>query len=323
MARLAYSSVPLLLLALGACSDLPPEVETTTGASTGATDATTTMPTITADGGTQTDGVGTQGASGGTTNGSATTLDVDTTAAPDDTTSGSSGPPPGCLNPEDCPANETCNEGTCESVCPGGWAAAGNYAYCLDEWGGFDVSGSCGGDAPAHRCLSANDPINGVSCSVQNCSTVCDCPAPPPTGDALVACGAFEAEGPADCFLDCSGGRTCPDGMECNDDVCMHPPQPLSMYGNCRNVDAPCAEGECRDYSSGMNDFAMCVDGCGNSGDCTPAVTGSDESAQCGGVLSPPLGLECYIPCDDSGDCASPMVCVNGSSGTELCIWPA
>jgi hypothetical protein len=45
-----------------------------------------------------------------------------------------------------------------------------------------------------------------------------DCPAAPATGDAPVACGDIGL-GADSCYLDCSAGQTCPDGMLCDEGI--------------------------------------------------------------------------------------------------------
>ncbi len=53
-------------------------------------------------------------------------------------------------------------------------------------------------------------------CTELGCAVAADCPPAPPGGDAPVECGDINGDGmPADCFLDCSGGQTCPTGMDC------------------------------------------------------------------------------------------------------------
>ena len=54
--------------------------------------------------------------------------------------------------------------------------------------------------------------IGGVCAAY--CDGTFDCPSPPATGTAPVACG--DAIGMGDqCYLSCEAGESCPDDMEC------------------------------------------------------------------------------------------------------------
>lgn len=124
----------------------------------------------------------------------------------------------------DCSGGATCPDGmqcwngnicmftdlVCEDPAP-----AGTWADCAN--GGL---GAC--DSPSALCLG--DDTAGVAvCAFQDCVTDCDCPAAPATGNALVACGPIVADSDDNaCFLSCSAGQTCPDGMQCfMDFICM------------------------------------------------------------------------------------------------------
>jgi hypothetical protein len=207
--------------------------------------------------------------------------------------------------------------GQCVDACGGAWAAGG-YGYCLDQYGSFDPQGLCGA---SHACIVDADPINVATCSRQGCSDVCDCPAPPATGNAVVTCVALPADDDMlpDCYLSCANGETCPDGMTCQDGTyCANPVQPLPMYGNCDDVAAPCIDGTC----AMSNGHSVCVTLCpAGIGDCDPAPPGADLGAVCAAAITPPMGTDCFLDCNGPGDCPSGMSCVNGTVGM-LCMWP-
>ncbi len=118
-----------------------------------------------------------------------------------------------CPDGMNCIANTLCMwpDVECEDPPP-----AGNYGDCI-----ADGTASC--DNLSAICLQDDtlDPMFGV-CAPEECETDCDCPAAPATGDAPVSCGAIVSGGGNACFLDCSSGQTCPDGMACFDEfVCM------------------------------------------------------------------------------------------------------
>ncbi len=122
----------------------------------------------------------------------------------------------------DCSAGQGCPSGMfClgESICV--WPV---------ELPGFGVGyGDCV-DNPVETCGAGTtclvddvvEPSVGV-CSHVGCVDVAQCPSAPPTGDAVVTCGNLTGEAET-CYLDCAGGETCPDGMECfADTLCMWP----------------------------------------------------------------------------------------------------
>lgn len=59
--------------------------------------------------------------------------------------------------------------------------------------------------------LACYDFAPGYSACTSPCENAGDCPVPD-TGDAEVVCAGMMMN---QCLLDCSGGATCPDGMEC------------------------------------------------------------------------------------------------------------
>jgi len=73
-------------------------------------------------------------------------------------------------------------------------------------------------------CLSASSNPDANVCFIRGCVDACDCFDPPTTGTAEVICDAILAGGEMGCGLDCSEGKTCPDGMECLDNLCFWVP---------------------------------------------------------------------------------------------------
>ncbi|MFO0632827.1 MAG: hypothetical protein U0168_08255 [Nannocystaceae bacterium] len=73
-------------------------------------------------------------------------------------------------------------------------------------------------------CLSASSNPDANVCFIRGCVDACDCFDPPATGTAVVVCDAILAGGEMGCGLDCSEGKTCPDGMECLDNLCFWVP---------------------------------------------------------------------------------------------------
>ncbi len=327
MALWTRFTFPLLVLALGGCVDTPLEVISSGGVgSTGETTdpSTTTKPGSTTPGD---DTLGTQGGTGmGTTIGvadttlgpstsvSETTMGVDPSTT--NSESSSSGVPPECFGPGDCPNNEICDDGQCVAAC-NTWGD-GHYGYCLTPLGTYNSAVLCGEPMSCINSGNGNGQTEVVVCG-RSCASLCDCPAPAVTGNAPVTCGDLIVGGGNECYLSCANGETCPDAMVCRGGTfCAHPVQPLAMYGNCDDIAAPCINGVCA--TSGTN--SVCVSLCpGGVGNCDPAPAGA-MNPQCDGVIYPPDGDDCYLPCNNAGNCPANMVCVNGGFGTNMCMWP-
>jgi len=110
----------------------------------------------------------------------------------------------------DCSMGQTCPDGmTCFSdfVCV--WAeAVPAYGDCLNDPGSCSLSEDV--------CIDDGAPMPGAgACSESGCMDATECPVAPATGDAVVSCGDL-GDGNT-CYLDCSMGETCPDGMGCTD----------------------------------------------------------------------------------------------------------
>lgn len=118
-----------------------------------------------------------------------------------------------CSNAETCPDGMDCFIGLVCVHDSGNGAV--DYAVC-----------ETGVECPIGDLCIVDDPMmpaNGV-CSDQNCIVAGDCPPAPATGDAPVACADITTLAGNDCFLDCAGGQTCPDGMSCfSNTLCMFP----------------------------------------------------------------------------------------------------
>lgn len=111
-----------------------------------------------------------------------------------------------CDGGQTCPDDMSCQN----SVCVWDFEVT-----VLEGFGDCTAGQEC---LPGETCVQANDtpPITGA-CAMLRCETVDDCPQPP-AGDytATVTCDEqLENSEGGECFLDCSDGQTCPDGMIC------------------------------------------------------------------------------------------------------------
>jgi hypothetical protein len=127
------------------------------------------------------------------------TTDVDTTVGVDDTTTGE---PTSTSGPTTTGESTTGSTTTAESTT--GEPPSDGYGDCINNPEGV----AC---VAGEVCL----PSGSVGfCSLQGCADASDC-AVPATGDAFADCLEFDSDDITDCFLNCSGGATCPDGMVC------------------------------------------------------------------------------------------------------------
>lgn len=313
-------TVPLATIVLGACSDPLPEVSTglsSAESSTGGLPPPTTTATTPGE-----DSLGTMGGTGmETTMGAADSM-TDPTGS-DETTAGASSmsssdgssgdpPPPGCVSDDQCANSETCDGGgNCVSACMPAWGM-GNYGACVNEYGGTDINGLCGGTG---ICLVDQYPINGSTCSRQGCVDACDCPPPPDSGNATVTCANITGGGDGgitDCYLSCAAGETCPDGLQCyNNSVCMAAldVNPVPIYGNCGDIPAACAApGFC--FTDGGT--AVCQQSCGDASDCPAAPPTGNAPVTCGFANMAVSGPECHLDCSGGQTCPVGMFCYGG-----------
>ncbi len=163
---------------LSGCPDDPAGNETDSTTGSDSTDTTMNPTTVTVTGGMTSDASSSSSSSG------------DTTVGLDDTSTGSSSGDTGSSS----------DEGSSSS----GGPPADGYGDCANE----PDRVACG---PGEICLDAG---SAAACSYQGCADAAGCPAPT-TGDASAQCFDIDKDGSNDCFLDCSGGEACPDGMTC------------------------------------------------------------------------------------------------------------
>ena len=81
--------------------------------------------------------------------------------------------------------------------------------------------GDCANDSVAAACMAneicAHGVLGGAVCLPQGCVDASDC-APPAIGNAVPTCDDIYNNGSVsenECYLDCSQGESCPDGMAC------------------------------------------------------------------------------------------------------------
>jgi hypothetical protein len=124
----------------------------------------------------------------------------------------------------DCSGGATCPTGM---SCALGFLCAWDFDPAAQQEGfgdclNNDASVACW---PDELCLSDNAAAPTVAaCSEGPCALVTDCRLPPPGGTAPVACSDVTADGVPECHIDCSGGGTCPTGMNCfGGFICLWP----------------------------------------------------------------------------------------------------
>ncbi|MEM6992737.1 MAG: hypothetical protein AAF721_19640 [Myxococcota bacterium] len=163
-------------------------------------------------------------------------------------------------------------------------------------------------DDPAGFCLQSN-AVNGV-CGFE-CQDVCDCPAAPGTGTALVACtNLFPKDKELECHLDCGDGRVCPDGMTCfADSFCQWDNSVVGDYEGCVADFLTCPEGSDCLVASPLS--ACGFQGCVDSSDCPAAPPGG--TVECDNVAGDAT-LECYLECSSNPDCPDGWECVVAAS---------
>lgn len=214
-----------------------------------------------------------------------------------------------------------CVEDDPNDVCPGGWNNEGAYADCDagEECGGGDLNVACAGG-----------PNDSSVCLFLGCEELCDCPAPPEGFETLARCE--DQFGPGgntddinDCFLDCSGGEACPDGMFCGQGVCYAGDDPgaIPEYGDCLNNEGTCEDmGQC--LSDGATFGACATNGCTDASDCSDAPDTGTAEPTC--TTLPDDSSICTLGCSDDETCPDGMICLALSLGDDdigsHCMWP-
>lgn len=273
-------------------------------------------------------------ATGPGTNTMTTTVDPDSTTADGSTTNTDD-----CEEP--CGAGECCVAGSCfgppDPACDGGCAEGEEcqYADGSDECDGIGMCvgvdcgvpgnyGNCANDMDmpdTTLCEMGSICVSGpdvTACALQDCSDVCECPVAPETGDAPVTCEDVTADMVNDCYLDCSGGETCPDSMICfGGFVCVHPvgdpPPEEPLWGDCGNG-AVCETGS---FCITAPDGTWCSAACADITDCEPVPGTGDAPAACADVTGDMMP-ECILSCMGGETCPDGMICF----GDQVCVWP-
>lgn len=168
-----------------------------------------------------------------TTNDTTTTVDPDTTVGPSDTTT--TGTPDTTTTGETATttSGDSTTEGSSGGTTEGSTGSTGGSTGGTtmgDTDGGMDGYGDCANNDPMVACLPdeecVGDGTGNAVCLEQGCADAGDC-ALPGTGDSVPTCMDVTGDGTTDCYLDCSMGETCPDGMVCVlDFVCIWEPLP-------------------------------------------------------------------------------------------------
>lgn len=179
------------------------------------------------------DGDGTTTSTDPDTSGSPTTLPPTTETASEtmtmtngDTTGGdTTGDPPGTDTGE--PATDsgmaTDSGGTDSGGTDSGTDTGGSDTGGSDSGGMNDAYGPCMDDMDCQAgelCLLVEGVVS--FCSLENCMNVNAC-ADPADGDSVPTCDQLTMDPVDFCFLDCSGGQTCPTGMVCEIGACAWP----------------------------------------------------------------------------------------------------
>jgi hypothetical protein len=166
------------------------------------------------------------------------------------------------------------------------------------------------------------------ACALLDCVNDCDCPEAPPTGTAESRCDAIVSGGQTACYLNCEGGATCPDGMECwngeicafADLVCEDPPPPGAYAdcvdaGNsvCGDAEALCLVDDPDDAMIGVCAFEGCITDC----DCPAAPVTGDAPVVCGPIVAESDENACFLDCSAGQTCPDGMQCFSDF----ICMW--
>jgi hypothetical protein len=188
--------------------------------------------------------------------------------------------------------------------------------------------GECENDEAT--CI-VDDPMASTlgTCALLDCVNDCDCPDAPPTGTAESACDSILVGGQTACYLDCSGGATCPDGMECwqnqicmfADLVCVDPPA-TGVYGDCVDVgtsacgggaDPICLVDDPDNSTTGVCAFQGCLTDC----DCPAVPVTGTAPVTCGPIVADSDENACFLDCSAGQTCPDGMTCFMDF----ICMW--
>lgn len=197
----------------------------------------------------------------------------------------------------------------------------------------------------------------GGGCMATGCAEDADC-ANPTSGDAPATCFDLDQDEVNECFLSCSEGETCPDGMECFADFgfCVYPVEDWDcfpdFYGTGDGCDCGCGT---VDPDCAAEDVAAC-EYCDNAGSCSqsacegnieidptdnasciPTVDGwtcsgafyddDEDICHCGcGIPDPDCadaGVEACEVCEVNGSCSQGVVCSDllDPADPTACLW--
>lgn len=165
-----------------------------------------------------------------TTDDTTTTTDPDTTVGVDSTTT-TPGESTTTTGESTTTAAESTTDASTGSTTDASTGSTGGST--TGEPPTMDGYGDCANNDPAVACLMdeecIGDGTGNAVCLEQGCMDAGDC-AVPATGNAVPTCLDVTNDMVTDCYLDCSGGEACPDGMACVlDFVCIWellPPPP-------------------------------------------------------------------------------------------------
>jgi hypothetical protein len=187
--------------------------------------------------------------------------------------------------------------------------------------------GDCANNSIATACVTGEgcirddvaNPTLGV-CSDQSCMDASECPIAPPGGNAVVTCAEITGNTAMDCYLDCSGGETCPTGMRCGGGyICVYDvigADPIG-FGDCFNnmpEDVCLFDEGC--LSSGTTASVCYEPGCSSAADCPQPPAGGNAPVVCTDVTGD-MNDECVLDCSAAQTCPTGMVCIGG----QLCMY--
>jgi hypothetical protein len=219
------------------------------------------------------------------------------------------------------------------SACPDGMFCFAGFIclFSINELVDLPLYGDCANTPGAvctdGFCVAAP---TGAVCTA-SCGNVADCEPVPPTGNAPAQCTDVTGDNVPECTLSCSGGQTCPDGMDCfGGFVCIWPtmapppppPPPASGYGDCvDNPESTCQPGEetcltSMDGTAGACSLGGCVDA---AADCPLAPPTGTAPVTCGDLGG---GNTCYLDCSAGEVCPDGMTCTVMGAGGSACLWP-